>query len=789
MLAVNACKMIKICLYFQMWLNTYPVFFIIAIVQVWSQNFSSPKCTLCILSSLPYPNTIRQNNPQYTDGPDIVPSEYLAVEMINNRSDILKEYYLELLEGHDGCGSTKNTPVQNMLVQNIFYSGKNVVGIAGPRCFASAEIAGLITAKDGIALVNIHASSSMNLGERSLYPNSFGATPSIERFVDAYVALIVLNKWRHVGILFQDDAGSYSTFHSLNSKLDYMSDYDMSFSSVITENYIPFDALQASSARAIFVIINSKLARMLLCIAYTKGAVFPQYQWTFAYRVPAEFVDINFVYKKTSYNCSKSNLLLALENSIIINLSYEPHPDDWNKTGISGLTYPQYKQEYARAIQRYNTGFYGAPVRNADTTLWGNPFHDAVWILALALNATDTRLKQYNKSLCEFGYGQPNIAHMIQEEISRLDFLGVGGRISYSNQSNFAPGMVKMWHVTSKSSQNFGYYTENRTLHITQENVSFLHPILERYKINVMPSAIFLIGSVVALILTAITNVLSVIFRHHESVKASSHRLNNMAYVGSYLLSLCIIMLTLTEGFFLPLAVKTVLCNGIIWMASVGFTAIYATVVVKIFRIYRLLIIAVKKLQKPSNSKILRDSVLLAVIVILIALDIAICTVWQSANPIHINAYTSIQKDSTEPVYVTYDSCVAQFNQGLLPWLLPLFIYNSILCGVTTFIAFLTRSISVKNFQTGNILLLSTLQFICFGIGVPTLIILNLYHNGYADFIISVYTTACLLLSCLVYLCLFLLFLPPLYPTLKELFLHKKMCAISFCHKEGIQEH
>ena len=80
--------------------------------------------------------------------------------MINNRTDTLKGYHLKLIEGHDGCGSTKATSVENLLLKkNIFYADKNVVGITGPRCYASAEAVGLITAKDGIALVNVHASS------------------------------------------------------------------------------------------------------------------------------------------------------------------------------------------------------------------------------------------------------------------------------------------------------------------------------------------------------------------------------------------------------------------------------------------------------------------------------------------------------------------------------------------------------------------------------------------------------------------------------------------------------
>eukprot|EP00731_Ephydatia_muelleri_P010715 Em0005g1301a len=696
----------------------YVVFFIATIVQVWGLgDFIGPKCTLHILSVLPYPKgTPAPYSTDYSDGPDVIPAGYLAVEMINNSSDILKDYYIELIEGHDGCGSAKDTPVENLLVQNIFYSGKNIVGIAGPRCYTSAEVAGLITAKNRIALVNVHTSSSFDLGNTNRYPYSFGATPSIEKFVDAYAALIKLNKWRRIGILFQDDVGSYTVFKSLNSKLSQMSGYDVSFSSVITENYIPLDALQASSARAILVSINSKMARMLMCIAYTKGAVFPQYQWTFLYRVPAEFVDITFEYGGTTFNCSRTNLLQALKNSIIINFSYEPNSGDWNKTGISGLTYPQYKQEYARAVQRYNNGIYGPPVRIANTTLWG-----------------------------------------------------VGGRIVYSNFSRFTPGVVKMWQVISNTLKPLGNFNEDDILQITRlDNATFLHLEEQQFQLNSVPSVIFLIFSVAAVIVTAVFNVLNIIFRHHESVKASSHRLNHLAYAGVYLLSMSVIMLTLTEGFSIPLSVKNIICNGVPWVSSIGFTAVYATVTVKLFRIYRLLIVAVENFQKPTDSKMMRDSVLLAAIAALVVPDIVICAVWQCVDPINVKSLTQIQNDEAEAVYVTYESCFVHSSRNLLPWTLSIFIYNGILCCIAAFMAFLTRSISMKNFQTGNILLISAFQFILCGVSLPTFAILNIYTSKHATFILSVYVTTCVLLLCIVYLCLFLLFFPPLYPVIKR---------------------
>ena len=117
-----------------------------------------------------------------------------------------------------------------------------------------------------------------------------------------------------------------------------------------------------------------------------------------------------------------------------------------------------------------------------------------------------------------------------------------------------------------------------------------------------------------------------------------------------------VIMLTITEGFSLPLSVKTIICTAVPWTSSIGFTAIYATVTVKLFRIYKLLVVAAEKFQKPSESKPMRDSVLLAAIAALIVPDIVICALWMLMDPIEANSYTLIEIDTSEPIYVTYES-------------------------------------------------------------------------------------------------------------------------------------
>ena len=56
------------------------------------------------------------------------------------------------------------------------------------------------------------------------------------------------------------------------------------------------------------------------------------------------------------------------------------------------------------------------------------------------------------------------------------------------------------------------------------------------------------------------------------------------------------------------------------WVPSVGFTAVYATVAVKLFRIYKLHAYcrSTENFRKPFESKMLRDSLLLEAIAALI---------------------------------------------------------------------------------------------------------------------------------------------------------------------------
>lgn len=734
------------------------------------------RCTLSILSVLPYPDQNPEFSSSYTDGPDIIPAGYLAIEMINNRSDILSDYQLELVEARGGCGMDTLTLSEKAIVQNVFRGEKHVIGIVGPRCYNSAERVGQLIAKDAIALVNVHMCGSPNLGTLSVYPYSTSTTPCIIRFVDAYVALIIHNQWKQapVAFLFEDEELSYSILTYLTEKLNGSG---VAYSSIVTDNYIhgALTGLEASSARLVLVNIDGILAQKLMCLALTRNAIYPKYHWTFLRTKLNEFTDVDFLYMGVRYSCNSKAFSLALNNSIAFNFSYNPRNSAITDRGISGLTYAEYVEKYTKAVQRYNSGMYGTPAKFASINKLGNAFHDSIWVLALALNATDTKLKRVNQSLCEYGYGQPHLTKLIQEEILGVRFLGAGGEVNYkyNGTRRFPPGIVNLWMYQGiggyGSLIKLGCFDNLGVLSISLRNATFIRIIQQDRQFRLPLDIVFQIGAIIAFLLTASIHVMNVTFRAQSIVKASSHRLNHIAYVGCYLLIATVVTLSVTETYVFSHAIKAVLCNLMHWMGGIGFTLIYGTINVKLYRIYSLLVVSVRRFQLPSNdNKILSDKNLFLTVIALTIPNIIICIAWSILDPVTIMSIWKINTDTVQPFTVTIESCLTNTSKMPLIWLGLLVGYMCLLSSTVAYSAYLTRSISAQHYKTDNIVILSALLFLSAAIAGPMLVIQHAAYTDPEEAHTLLFITLGLFLIIFVYICVFLLFLPPIFPLLKK---------------------
>ena len=175
--------------------------------------------TLYLLSLLSYPNNNTSLEPSFTDANDIIPGAYLAVSDINNRSDVLPDYQLELIAADDGCNISWIGIIN--LINNLYYvDHKQIVGIVGPRCSDSTKAVASLTGRPEIALLNVHLGTAPELANRTLYPYSYGISPPTSFVVDAIVALFSYNKWTRAAVLYNPDMLiDYNSFVLFQNKI------------------------------------------------------------------------------------------------------------------------------------------------------------------------------------------------------------------------------------------------------------------------------------------------------------------------------------------------------------------------------------------------------------------------------------------------------------------------------------------------------------------------------------------------------------------------------------------
>ena len=124
----------------------------------------------------------------FDDGHDIAPAAYLAVEQINNRSDLLSDYHVELLPLDGGCDVTERTVVG---INNLACTCKPIVGIIGPSCSPSALWVGEPTGRDQFSMVTIHYGEQNKLGSRDIFPFAFGILGANFINIQAFTDLVV----------------------------------------------------------------------------------------------------------------------------------------------------------------------------------------------------------------------------------------------------------------------------------------------------------------------------------------------------------------------------------------------------------------------------------------------------------------------------------------------------------------------------------------------------------------------------------------------------------------------
>ena len=691
----------------------------------------------------------------FEDGHDLAPAAYLAVEQVNNRTDLLGDYEVRLIRIDDGCDISVRTSAG---INELSCSCVPIVGIIGPSCEQSSRVVSQLTGNDELSMITINYGGSEFFAE---LPYAFGILGSSSRNVVAIRELIKHNNWTSIALLYSDSHSKLSEQLQLEIA-SLPQGFEVRFVSIIyNETFIPLKEVRDSFARIIIVLTPPQLLLHVLCLAYHENLLFPSYQFVFIEAIDSNFEDsISLTFNGRMFYCSKSDINKIVNGSINFFLNAVSMDNVIQSPTEAGVTTKEYYDGYEQQIKVYSERF-GVTSRRSE---WSKGFFDAVWSLSIAVNNS---LKDLNMSLTEIKPGSRDLASTIRKQLVNLDIQGVTGRINFDEDTGFnVDGVINVYQYAQNSqSIKIGCF-DHQNLTLLQDGAFFINASFnsEYVHADVSVAIVLLVFSAITLLLAIPVQMVNICYRNHKTIKASSPILNNLIFLGCYVVIVCVTLHIIVETFKeIEYLIKLCLCNAIPWLLNIGATLIIGTVCIKTWRLHRIYTNS-KRLRRHKKMKCMTNTVLGGLVLLLVVFDIFVCIVWSVTDPLkpkETNSEMHIVTGNKSPIIAVTEECQSEF---IIYWLILLLAPKVALLLCSFFLALLTR-IDRQEFKTINVIVLVYLLAILLGLGVPVYVIIRIVDVGVT---VSVVILS-LLLDLTVLICVFALFVPPVYVLIRHI--------------------
>ncbi len=661
--------------------------------------------------------------------PEIVHGAVTAVEMINKDESLLANKTLKL-----------HYPRNWIAIPEVESIGRyNITALIGLFQLSEVQVHYplAVASRLNIPLL-LSGSPHPRVFNTDKYPDLFHLVQAATNFVRATFQFLERLGWNQISII--TDELDFQNFDTAKQARLISKDYNLAtaFYSVTTQSDIKYilNSLNLYGSRMTLVAMSSSNTLDLLCEAHLKGQVWPTRIWIVAYH-PVEDIVSNPTRKCVAGEIVEGVIfvhrqLFAEESTAL----------------VSGLTYQQLVHE-----------IYNSTVESP-LNPYKNMLHDAVWATALTVNAS-MKESEYNTTLNVTTNGG------LQDALSKLSFCGASGLVQFSQKVRADSKMAT-------------YQIINGTKRPLEDDLFSLEAdLFPSLRSPVLFIILLFLTIITSFIFVTVTLVLYCFYRKRDVIKATSFSLSMMIFIGCYLILLYLMFLDMG---FLPedqklssASFRKITCLTLIWTNGLGIpsTLIFATLLVKMVRVYRIFSIP-KKLKFSSNTA------LLFYIMLLMIPNVIFLMVWTIdmayVNDTSYYSYSADTQNGTLNSSKSYDldglaECVPSSTTFL--FLLLLSSYFIILMFSLVIVAILTRKIRYRNFKDSKkVNILVILLFLTYVSSLPYWMISQALDIGDSESRRVVLHVAHILI---VVECIGLLFVPKIYPLLKEAIATKRV--------------
>ena len=650
--------------------------------------------TLKLLLSLPFPNSVPQFYPSWVEGPNILPAVLLAEEQINNSTHLLPCHKLELIVVDGGCDIAATTAVNTTIG---LFNSTGVIGMIGPGCSASSIQAAHVMNQPEIELVQVHGAGSYLLN-RTRYPNSIGILGSTQSFVDLSLALIDETGWHKIAVLYESNRVYYrSTKELFVEKVSQEKNVKILFDSPVYPTFYPLDGVRSSLARIVFVFTAPNHSLRIMCLAYHMGMFYPAYQWVLISRRLDDFIseivmltnNEEYIYNGKAYNCS-TGIILDISLNRAIFLSYKLTPVNKSETRFVNLSFSHLSKLYQERVRTHN----------ALQTYWAYCFYDAVWAWARVLH----RMTANNNALFDnFRYGNKTLANMILNEFyaDNFEFEGMSGLIRLNSNNGYSDRPSNLYQIFDGQETLMAFNNGTRIVMINESLQITPDSFKTILDISTTPLIVFFASlQFLWFFITVLFHALTVWYRDSKSVKASSPKLNQFAYAGTYLLLFACMLYLFIHIREHSANVSGKICHTVwVWFFPISFTLVIGTVTVKTWRLYRIFI------HYLNPGPLISNTALTTILIVLLAVDVIIAVMWTAIDPRKLINIEKIVENGPALELVITRRCRSQYYEHV--WVAIMMSYKISLLVVMVVLTLLTRHIPNKTFATTSLQIFS----------------------------------------------------------------------------------
>ena len=677
----------------------------------------------------------------------------LAAEQINNRTDLLPYHQVELVYEKSGCVDEVDTLAG--LTRGLFPSDRRTVqvGIIGPICSLDSLLVSSITNRPEVRLVTLHSSGSpLLLQESSAAPLSKGfnysldVLGSIQQLVDLSVALLKKSGWHNVSVLYESNRPFYqSVARSFISSAVEEVHTNINYVSTVDSNFYPLSEVWNNQARIVFVFTSAELLRRIMCLAYHLNLVYPDYQFVLTNPTLDDFVgqDTIFIYNHEEYRCSAELLMnKSLDRAFLI--SHQLNTPSPIEVTFANTTFKRFLELYEQRIEECNSKHSGVTI---SSTYWAYGLYDAVWAWAIVLD----ELISDNEGLI-FEYGNQTLANLILDKFYSLDFQGISGNIRFDSKGGYVNHRANLYQILNNEVIHVAYSNGTHTV-VQLEDI---HTIADVVSFLTLPHrgivGFFFTVQCISVLIVVVLHFLTLIRCNTKAVKASSPKLVQPAYFGTYTFILTTMLYILffskehspTAGVFICQTVWA-------WLMPLSFTLTMGIVTLRTWRVYRIFFHFI------NPGKFISNPALLCILLIMVSVDLLIGTIWTASDTMEFYFVPYTTKGSPANEILLDQTCFSRYNAL---WIGVVFSYRIILLLVMVTLALLTRKIQNQTFATTSLCVFTYIFSLVMVLGF-SLYFLFLYTNPHSNINPIV---LCVTLNSMLILFIACILAPPLIP-------------------------